>query len=209
MDIVLIHGMGRTPLSMLRLRHHLRQHGHRVYLFGYIPALESLSGVTRRLVALVQTRIGQTPYALVGHSLGCVLIRNALPRLQSNPPCKCFFMAPPMRVCRAAKFFARNWIYRLVTGEMGQLLSQETFMSRLPIPDHLTIYAGTAGPRVAWYPLADEVNDSILTISEVRAELPVRMILLPSLHTFIMHSEEVREDILDVLRNSQNVESSK
>lgn len=208
MDLVLIHGMGRTPLSMLRLRHRLRRQGHRAHLFAYVSAFESMSGVTQRLVARIQRDIGNRPYALVGHSLGCVLIRNALPQLSAHPPRQSFFMAPPMRVCRVAKFFAPNFLYRLITREMGQLLTQEAFMAQLPLPDNLTIYAGTAGPRGAWYPFAGEVNDSILTLSEASAGPPARMVLVPVLHTFIMHSKMVSADILQALRKEESADYS-
>ena len=202
---MLIHGMGRTPLSMLCLRRRLRQQGHRVHLFGYLPAIESLAGVTRRLVKRIQEKIGVRPYVLGGHSLGCVLIRHAWPQLQA-PPRRCFFMAPPMRVCRAATYFAPNWVYRLVTGEMGQLLAQDSFMTQLSLPARLTIYAGTAGPRGKWYPLADEVNDSILTLSEASAAPPVRMVQVPCLHTFIMCTAWVSADILEILRNLERTD---
>lgn len=42
MDLILVHGMGRTPLSMLRLRRRLRRAGHHPILFGYSPTFETL-----------------------------------------------------------------------------------------------------------------------------------------------------------------------
>jgi len=104
MDVVLIHGMGRTPLSMLRLRHRLRRAGHRAILFGYSPTFETLDGATTRLVGRIERRTAGD-YALVGHSLGSVIIRNALGRLRERPPVACCFLAPPMVACKAARFF--------------------------------------------------------------------------------------------------------
>ena len=96
MDVVLIHGMGRTPLSMLRLRRRLRRAGHRVALFGYSPTFETLQGATARLLKLIERRVDTGHYALVGHSLGTVIIRMALGQLQHQPPAACCFLAPPM-----------------------------------------------------------------------------------------------------------------
>jgi hypothetical protein len=42
MDLVLIHGMGRTSLSMLRLRRRLRRAGHNPMLFGLPPGPHTL-----------------------------------------------------------------------------------------------------------------------------------------------------------------------
>ena len=37
--------------------------------------------------------------AVIGHSLGSVILRRALGKLTANPPRHCFFLAPPMRAC--------------------------------------------------------------------------------------------------------------
>jgi hypothetical protein len=62
MDMVLIHGMGRTPLSMMRLRRRLRRAGHHPVLFGYAPTFESLQGATARLVKLIERRVDTRHY---------------------------------------------------------------------------------------------------------------------------------------------------
>jgi len=200
MDLVLIHGMGRTPLSMLRLRCRLRQAGHRPVLFGYSPTLETLQGATARLVKRIDRRAGSGEYALVGHSLGTVLIRAALGQLQEWPPAACFFLAPPLVACKAARFFSRFRLYRLLTGEMGQLLADDTFMRRLPMPAAPTrIYAGTAGPRAPWLPFSMEANDGILSVSEATGSFAGDVVEVPSLHTFIMNSKRVAADIASFL----------
>jgi pimeloyl-ACP methyl ester carboxylesterase len=193
MHVVLIHGMGRTPLSMLRVRRRLREAGHHAVLFGYSPTFESLEGASARLAKRIAAFGGES-YALVGHSLGSVIIRNALARLPA-PPVACAFLAPPMVACRAARFFSRFWLYRILTGEMGQLLADAGFMQRLPLPLAPTrVYAGTAGPRRTWLPFGTEANDGILSASEAKGSF-ADAIEVPSLHTFIMHSRVVADDI--------------
>jgi pimeloyl-ACP methyl ester carboxylesterase len=199
MDVVLIHGMGRTPLSMLRLRHRLRRAGHRAILFGYSPTFETLEGASARLVKRIERRVGGD-YALVGHSLGSVIIRNALGRLRERPPAACCFLAPPMVACKAARFFSRFWLYRGVMGEMGQLLADDAFMSRLPLPAVPTrIYAGTGGPRASWLPFGLAANDGILSVAEATGRFDGEVVEVPSIHTFIMHSKTVAADIVGLL----------
>lgn len=197
MDIVLIHGMGRTPFSMLRLRRQLRRAGHTPILFGYSPTFESLQGATARLVRLIERRVDSDAYALAGHSLGAVLIRASLGRLQRRPPAACFFLSPPMRVCKAARFFSRFWVYKILTGEMGQLLANDAFMQQLPMPPAFTrIYAGTRGPRARWLPLGTEPNDLILSVSEATGDYPQFAVEVPAIHAFIMHSKLVYDDMI-------------
>ncbi|KAI9131872.1 alpha/beta hydrolase [Acaryochloris sp. CCMEE 5410] len=194
---MLIHGMGRTPLSMLYLQHRLRKLGHTPHLFGYSPTLESLQTVTDRLVQLIQAQIGFQPYALLGHSLGTIIIRSAYPQLSSHPPAACFFLAPPMMACQAAKFFSKVGLYRLLTGEMGQLLAQARFINQLTLPPHTKIYVGTGGPRASWLPFGNELNDGILTVAE--ASDGHKVVTVPAIHTFIMNSTPVFEDIAQSL----------
>lgn len=199
MDVVLIHGMGRTPLSMLRLRHRLRRAGHRAVLFGYSPTFETLEGSSARLAKKIERRIGGD-YALVGHSLGSVIIRNALGQLRERPPAACCFLAPPMVACKAARYFSRFWLYRGLMGEMGQLLADDAFMSRLPLPAVPTrIYGGTGGPRASWLPFGLAANDGILSVAEATGRFDGEIVEVPAIHTFIMHSKTVAADIAGLL----------
>lgn len=197
MDLVLIHGMGRTPLSMLRLRRRLRRAGHRSILFGYSPTFETLQGATSRLAELIGRRVNVERYALVGHSLGTVLIRTALERLGNRMPAACFFLAPPMVACKAAKFFSRFWPYKVLMGEMGRLLATDEFMRRLPMsPNFVRIYAGTGGPRATWLPFGTAENDGILSLAEATGDYEAVAVRVPSLHAFIMNSPLACDDII-------------
>ncbi|MGR9052990.1 MAG: esterase/lipase family protein [Gammaproteobacteria bacterium] len=199
MHVFLIHGMGRTPLSMWPLRNRVRSWGYRVHLIGYSASFESLAAVTERLAARVERSCGEEPYALVGHSLGSVIIRNALPRLASHPPRACFFLAPPMGACRAAKFFRGNPLYRLLMGEMGQLLADEAFMQSLAIPERLRIYAGTGGPRFRKDASDTEPSDGILALSEASGAQVDETVTVPAIHTFIMNDKRVAADLKKML----------
>lgn len=196
MDVVLIHGMGRTPLSMMRLCRRLRRAGHTPILFGYSPTFETLQGAADRLVRLIERRTDTAHYALLGHSLGTVLIRSALGQLEERMPAACFFLAPPMVACKAAKFFSRLWLYKVAMGEMGRLLATDEFMRGLPMPPaFVRIYAGVGGPRASWLPFGMEPNDGILGVSEATGDCAAATVRVPALHTFIMNSAPVFDDI--------------
>jgi hypothetical protein len=88
--------------------------------------------------------------------------------------------------------------------EIGQVLTDEQFMENLPLPNVPTkIYAGVAGPRGPYSPFGEELNDGLLTVQETF--LPnVPMQTVPALHTFIMNSKIVTQDIVRVTRASSN-----
>ncbi len=195
MRAILVHGMGRTPISQLLLAKRLRSRGFQVHLFGY-STLRPFSAALNRLVARLRALGSNGPFILVGHSLGCVLIRASIPHLGPIRPFACFLLAPPNRVPRAARFFAKNRLYRLMTGESGQLLANEAFMAALPIPPGpVKVYAGTAGRTGRLSPFKGEANDGILAVSETALSSAHTAILVPVLHTFMMNSEFIADDI--------------
>jgi hypothetical protein len=84
---------------------------------------------------------------------------------------------------------------------MSQLLADQHFMESIPPLDVPTkIYAGTAGPRGRYSPFGTEPNDSVLTLQETM--LPnVPHQTLPVLHTFIMNSKVIAQDIVNIARS--------
>lgn len=200
MDIFLIHGMGRTPISMWLLGRRLKRAGYCVHLVGYVAAVESLDKVTQRLLDRIARHADDGPYALVGHSLGSVIIRRSLvqlmdPNLKRRAPVACFFIAGPLLVSKVAQRFHRYFWYKLLFGEMGQLLASADFMQSLPMHPHTYLYAGTAGPLAAWWPSGGEPNDGVLTVAEASANFSMPVTLLPATHTFIMNRPSIAEDI--------------
>ena len=111
-----------------------------------------------------------------------------------------------MQASQMARTFSRWRLFKLMTGEIGQFLGQQDWTSQLPIPTvPTTIYAGSAGPRGRWSLLGDEANDGILTVAETQlANIP--SIVVPSLHTTIMNSRRVCDDIVAKVNNKKVVE---
>jgi hypothetical protein len=158
--LLLVHGMGRTPLSLARLARCLRRDGHRVERLGYVAALESFERIRRRVHRRLEhlARLGE-PYAVIGHSLGGLALRASLPGLVP-PPRHLVMLATPNRPPRLAIRLRRFWPYRLWCGESGQLLAQPAFFARLPVPSvPYTIIAGCAGPLGRGGPFGRDPND--------------------------------------------------
>jgi hypothetical protein len=201
---ILVHGMGRTPLSMAALALRLHRRGFAPALFSYTVTFERFAPCLVRLRRFIEARAGAAPYVVIGHSLGAVLLRSVIPQLE-RVPAACFLIAPPSQACVWARMLAPHWPYRVVTGEMGRLLADGDFMRAVPIPGCPTwIYAGTGGPTNRFFPIGDEANDGILKVSETRlAGIPV--VLVPGMHTFLMNSRMLVRDLVD---RAQSIVSS-
>ncbi len=200
MDAIIIHGMGRTPAAMSILAARLRASNIRPHLLGYSVTFEKWDQCIQRYKNFIEKRIRTNDYIIVGHSLGTVLTRAVLPEL-THQPSACFFLAPPTQVCKAARNFYRYLPLQLFMSEIGRVLTDEKFMKALPLPNIPTkIYAGIAGPRGRYPPFGEELNDGLLTVQETF--LPnVPMQTVPVLHTFIMNSKAVTQDIVKIARS--------
>jgi alpha-beta hydrolase superfamily lysophospholipase len=119
MRVLLVHGMGRTPLSLRLLAKFLRQQGYRSERLGYVAALEGFSRIQSRVRQRLE-RLSQTgePYAVLGHSLGGLTLRAALPGVHPAP-LHLIMLGTPNQPPRLARRLRRLWIYRLLCGESG------------------------------------------------------------------------------------------
>ena len=201
--IILVHGMGRGPLSLALLTWRLKRAGYRPHLFYYLATFEKFDACAERLARFITHRTAGQDYAFVGHSLGTVLLRAALPQLP-RPPQASFFLAPPTTACRFARRLQNFGFYRWLTQEMGQRLADPSFMAGLTIPLNSHIFAGNAGPRWQCWPCGDAPNDGILAVDETR--LPdVPHTVLPAVHSFIMNRPEIAAAILARLDKATTV----
>ncbi len=195
MRAILIHGLGRTPASMLVLALRLRASGIQSRLFGYFAAIESWNGCVLRLEKFISQHTDDDDFIIIGHSLGTVLTRGVLPSLNHKPRA-CFFLAPPTKACFAARKLATLRLYKLLTGEMGQLLANPDFMDSLLLPDVPTkIYSGINGIRGRYSPFGEQLNDSVLAVEEtLLPDVPAETV--KAVHTFIMNKKVIAEDII-------------
>ena len=197
MHVLLVHGLGRTPMSLAGLARFLRKAGHTTESFGYIGAFQSFKRIQERLRRRLKgiADKGQ-PYGVLGHSLGGLLLRAALPGLKRQPE-HFVMLGTPNRPPRLARRFGTFLPFRLATGDPGQRLSDPQFFADLPLPTMpYTIIAGTAGFRGRLGPFGTDVNDGLVAVAETLVTDTDQPVLLPVGHTFMMGNSEVRAAVL-------------
>jgi hypothetical protein len=192
---LLVHGLGRTPVSMFPLAGVVRRAKLTPHFFGYSPALEPLDRILRRLV---KTLNRVRPAFVVTHSLGGVLTRLALPQA-THLPQHLNMLAPPNRPPRAAAYFWRWLPFRLFSGTCGRFLAHAGEYDRLQAPSvPCTVIAGTAGPVGRFSPFGMEPNDGVVSVSET--ELPgAETVLVPAWHTWIMAHPQVKARVAAIM----------
>ena len=200
MQALFVHGMGRSPLSGFPMLWRLKKHGIKTSSFFYSVTFESFASIENRLRSKILQVASQGDYVLLGHSLGGVLIRSALASLplETRQPLRVFTMGTPVRPSRVASYLRRNWLFRLATRDCGQLLSSETRMLEIaPCNVPITSFVGTHGFHGKLSPFGDEVNDGVVTASEVAAEWISEEVQVPVVHSWMPASKKIAQLIID------------
>lgn len=200
MNVLLLHGQGRTTLAMRLLGFRLGGLGYAVEYFRYYTRTEKFADIVPRLVTTIKNLPHAQPYALIGHSMGGLLARASLPALEDHPPCHLILLASPNQPPRLAPIANRNFLYRYLTTDCGQRALSADFYQHLPLPTvPTTVIAGSGGPRVSWLPYGDEPNDGVMSVRDTHLGSGVEVIDVPSIHTFIMNSRQTLRHIHRVL----------
>jgi hypothetical protein len=200
MKILLIHGLSRTPLSLLSLEWCLQQAGFVTEHFGYFAFTESFDRIVERLRVRIQGLAGQGSYGIVAHSLGGLLTRAALGLNPLKFPQQIVMLGTPNQPPRLATYAWRLPPFRWFTGQCGFNLTSPAFFASLPkLESPYTIVAGTGGPTGPWSPFGDERNDGIVALSETRLSPQDQIVQLPVVHTFMMNDSSVQNTVLQAL----------
>jgi hypothetical protein len=197
MKILLIHGLSRTPLSLLGLQWYLRQTGWATEQFGYMAVAETFDSIVERLRVRLQALASQGSYGIVAHSLGGLLTRAALGLGSIELPKHIVMLGTPNQPPRLAPHAWQLPPFRWWTGQCGLNLTSSRFFASLPkIKSTYTIVAGTGGPRGFWSPFGEELNDGIVALSETRLSQSDRIVQLPVMHTLMMNDPSVQKTVV-------------
>lgn len=202
MKILLIHGLGRSPLSMLGMARALQKAGHTTELFGYTATLQSFDDIALGLRDRLRHLSTLGHYGVVTHSMGGILARAALTKADFPLPAHVVMLAPPNQSPWAARFAQKLLPFRWFSRQSGQKLASRDFYAQLPALNcPYTLIAGTAGPTGWFSPFGEEPNDLIVSLSEVKMRSHDPIISFPALHTFLMNNTQVQQATIQALAN--------
>lgn len=209
--VVLLHGLGRSPLAMAGLARFLRRQGYCVVNQGYPSRLHSIPELCRQLLHDLLPQLANAHRIhFVTHSLGGILLRYGLQhwQLPRHKLGRAVMLAPPNQGSEVVDQL-RRW--PLISRLMGPAFLQlGTDPQSIPLQllqrenDHLPIEVGViAGTRSIdpWsqYWLRGE-NDGKVTVSRSRHPAMKDFCVLAVTHTFIMNDHDVRQQIVQFLR---------
>ena len=210
MQALFIHGMGRTPLSALPMLARLKSKGLQPSTFGYATAFHDFGTISQRLAGRIQEMADKGDYILIGHSLGGVLLRAALPTLPAGTrePAHVFLLGSPVLPSRLARQLRNNPLFKVVTQDCGQLLASPERMAGIATVARTTSIVGTKGVTGKRSPFGTEANDGVVALSEARAPWLTDEVQVPIIHTLLPSSPRVADIILQKLEEDARAAQS-
>ena len=105
MQILFVHGMGATPFDCFPNLLRLRRLGYKTSSFSYFSSFQDLDSIKNRLLSRLAEAASEGDYALIGHSLGGILVRDILMKLPAeiDRPKHLFLLGSPMIATRMNK----------------------------------------------------------------------------------------------------------
>lgn len=189
--VILIHGLMRTPLSMIQVRYFLERQGYNVYSYSYLSARNSIHGHALDLNKFIRDEINQYPkchFYIVTHSMGGIIARDALSQLTPQQLAQVsglIMLAPPNQGSVLAEFSTKLLpVLSYFVKPLAELSSEKSsYVHNVPIPKvKIGIIAGRYDAKVP--PAA------------TRLEGQSEPVVVNSTHTFIMNNKETKTLIL-------------
>jgi alpha-beta hydrolase superfamily lysophospholipase len=189
--VLLVHGMGRTPISMFLLGRRLERAGYRVASFGYLSTTGTVADLGAALARRVHALAGEAPHVhFVGHSLGNIIVRWMLANERPVRPGRVVMLAPPNQGAAVADRWAR-WVGWAMPHIHELRTHPHTTARTLPLPDDVDvgIIAGQ--------------HDGKVRVHETHLDGARDHAVVPSYHTFIMNRADVHQLICAFLRHGR------
>jgi len=202
--VVLVHGLGRRPVSMAPLGRNLVEAGFRVVNLGYpswTESADSLVGLLADSVASCCSYAGNE-VNFVTHSLGGILVRKYLEESSPDHVGRVVMLSPPNGGSEIIDFVRTVPGLRALLGPTGATLGTDStsLPNRLgPVRFQLGVITGdrSLNPVYSW--LIPGPDDGKVSVERARIEGVEQFLVVPFSHSFIMNREPIRVEIATFL----------
>ena len=215
-QVVVLHGLGRSSLSMWLLANRLTQAGFEVHNFDY----PSTQASVQELVGVLSNQVEQCclssekPLHFVTHSLGGILVRAYIAQKRPHNLGRVVMLSPPNQGSQLVDELRDSPLFQWATGPAGQELGTNSsdLPNRLGRADfEVGIITGSQSlnPLASW--LVTGEDDGQVSVESAQLEGMADFLVVPNTHTFIMNSSQVAREVIHFLEHgsfSQQAEGS-
>jgi triacylglycerol lipase len=210
--VVLIHGLGRSPLAMARVAYDLRKEGYVVRNLAYPSQRADIRILAEATLGLVFAEAANRPGSrihIVTHSLGGILVRQYLYD-HGTPDSlgRIVMLAPPNSGSEIVDLF-RHWsLYRRINGPAGLQLGTDDYsvpnrLGASPSGVEVGIIAGDVSLNPLFSSLIKGPDDGKVSVARTHLAGESAHLTVPYSHTWLMWRRPVLAEIRNFLRTGQ------
>lgn len=200
-NVVLLHGMGRTSMSMLLLKGRLEKQGFRVVSETYDSTGAGTDDHVEWLDAILAGCCNEAEVKthFVTHSLGGIVVRKYLKERTLSNLGRVVMLSPPNQGSELADYM-KDWaLFELSTGPSGQELGTQTESTPNqlgPVDFDLGVITGDASFNpVTSLLIIPGPDDGKVSVDRARVVGMTDFIVVNHTHTFIMNSSRVAREV--------------
>jgi len=207
--VVLIHGLGRTDFSMLRLESELVERGYAVVNIDY-PSTEH--GIERlaneELAPKLERCCAGTSKTIhfVTHSMGGIVLRYYLAEHDMENLGRVVMLSPPNQGSEIADWVAENEFLQRILGPSAEQLGTgpESVPNQLgPVDFELGIIAGNRTLNPIFSRMIPGADDGKVSVERAKVQGMNDFLVVPHSHTYIMMSDDVIDQVAYFLAHGE------
>lgn len=203
--VILLHGLGRTHLSMSSLGSTLKKHNYLVVNRDYPSTKKSIDSISAQCIQpMIDECIIQhqsTQIVFITHSLGGIILEKYLESHEIPQLTHVVMLGPPNHGSPIVDKLQKAWFFRALLGPAGQALSssKQGYTLSTKRAYRVGIIAGNIHltPFSRWF--FNEPNDGKVSVSSAYMHGADDFMVLPVTHTFMMNNALVQKNILSFL----------
>ncbi|MGH8726673.1 MAG: esterase/lipase family protein [Burkholderiales bacterium] len=188
--VVLVHGLWMTGWVLALQKRRLTARGYRAYLFSYPTVTTTLKDNAERLAAFIAS-LPEPRIHLIGHSLGGLVILEAVKRSPDPRIAGVVLLGPPYADCQSARIFGRRRIGRWLLGKsLPQWVNSEKPAWSGDSP--LGVIAGSRRFGLGmFFTRFEGINDGVVALEETKIPGMRAHLVLPVAHSEMIFSSAV------------------
>lgn len=205
--VLLLHGMGRSTFMFRAMQRDLRAAGYEAVAITYPSLTRDIAGHADQIEALLNTVGDVEQVSFVTHSLGGLVVREALSR---EAPWRgrltlgrVVMLAPPNEGSELAVALAALPPYHWIGGPAASEIARGAPFAALPEGIDVAVIAGGTGERRGFNPLLSGDNDGIVTVAETELAVARDRLTVKAIHTLIAAAPEVIAATLNFLEHGR------
>lgn len=187
--IVLLHGLGRTRLSMLPIAAAARLRGYRVINFRYLSTRGTIAQHAARFARTVLPRVAAAPRVhFITHSLGGIIVRHVLATHTLPNLGRVVMLAPPNGGSEVADVLQHSCVVSRAMTPVNELGTGDASVPRaLPRADfEVGVIAGARShiPLFSRW-MHDVPNDGVVAVERTKLAGMKDFVVMQRTHTFL------------------------